>query len=119
MGGFNFENVTQLLQLIAIVCGIGIFWWRLPGKKDMQKARDLLRAEIRENRKLIIAFLHKINAGLDRLIDKLDADSREIQASIGKLTGKIEANTQVIRDEMGKLADEIDANTQAMAEKQW
>ena len=119
MEGLNFENVTQLLQLIAIVSGIGIFWWRLPGNKDMQKARDLLRAEIRENQELIIAFLDKINAGLDRLADKIDADSRAIQASIGRLTDKIETNTQVIREEMGKLADKIDANIQAMAEKQW
>ena len=119
MEGLNFENITQLLQLVAIVSGIGIIWWKVPSKIEMERARESLRAEIRENRKLIIAFLDKINAGLDRFIDKIDADSRAIQASIGKLTDKIEANTQVTRGEMDKLADKIDANTQAMDKKQW
>lgn len=93
MEGLNFENVTQLLKLVAIICGIVIFSWRLPSRKDMQKARDLLRAEIRENHKLIMAFLDKIDAGLDRLADKTDADFRAIQTGISKLTDKIEANT--------------------------
>ena len=30
MEGLNLENVTQLLQLIAIVCGIGIFGGKFP-----------------------------------------------------------------------------------------
>ena len=119
MEGLNFENVIQLLRLVAIIFGIAIFSWRFPSRKDMQKTRDLLRAEIRENHKLIIAFLNKTDAGLDRLANKLDADFQAIQAGIGKLTHKIEANTQVIREEMGKLADKVDTNTRAMNEKQW
>ena len=47
MEGLNFENATQLLQLIAIVSGIGIFWRKVPSKREMERADDLLRVDIR------------------------------------------------------------------------
>lgn len=112
MEGLNFENVTQLLQLVAIVCGIGIFWWKVPSKREMERADDLLRVDIRENQKQIRIAFDKIDANFHRLIDKMDADSKEFHANMSKLNDKIDANAQEFHVSMNKLNDKIDANAQ-------
>ena len=117
MEGLNFENVTQLLQLIAIVSGIGIFWWKVPSKREMERANDLLRVDIRENQKQIRIAFDKMDANFHRLIDKMDANSKEFHANMSKLNDKIDANAQEFHASMSKLNDKIDASTQAIYEK--
>ena len=117
MEGSNFENATQLLQLIAIVSGIGIFWWKVPSKREMERANDLLRVDIRENQKQIRIAFDKMDANFHRLIDKMDANSKEFHANMSKLNDKIDANAQEFHASMSKLNDKIDASTQAIYEK--
>ena len=117
MEGLNFENATQLLQLIAIVSGIGIFWWKVPSKREMERANDLLRVDIRENQKQIRIAFDKMDANFHRLIDKMDANSKEFHANMSKLNDKIDANAQEFHASMSKLNDKIDASTQAIYEK--
>ena len=117
MEGLNFENATQLLQLIAIVSGIGIFWWKVPSKREMERADDLLRVDIRENQKQVRIAFDKMDANFHKLIDKMDANSKEFHANMSKLNDKIDANAQEFHVSMSKLNDKIDASTQAIYEK--
>ena len=112
MEGLNFENATQLLQLIAIVSGIGIFWWKVPSKREMERADDLLRVDIRENQKQIRIAFDKMDANFHKLIDKMDANSKEFHANMSKLNDKIDADAQEFHASMSKLNDKIDANAQ-------
>ncbi len=83
MEGLTVGSVTDILQLVAIVGGIAIFWWKVPSRREMEKADDILRASI-------VALTARVDAGFDRTSEKFD----RISEKFDRLSDKMDANAQ-------------------------
>lgn len=82
MDAFNLTDLMEVLQLIAIVTGIGVFLRKVPSRREMEQADNILRAEIRENRRQFDILTAKLDTNFQALNEKLDALIDELQADI-------------------------------------
>ena len=86
MEGLSVGSVTDILQLVAIVVGIAIFWWKVPSRREMEKADDILHASV-------VALTARVDAGFDRTsekFDNMDANAQTFHADIIELVEIIE-----------------------------
>ena len=106
MEGLSVGSVTDILQLVAIVGGIAIFWWKVPSRREMEKADDILRASI-------VALTARVDAGFDRTSEKFD----RISEKFDRMSDKMDANAQTFHADIIKLVEIIEAgNSELRAE---
>ena len=106
MEGLTVGSVTDVLKLVAIVGGIAIFWWKVPSRREMEKADDILRASI-------VALTARVDAGFDRTSEKFD----RISEKFDRLSDKMDANAQTFHADIIKLVEIIEAgNSELRAE---
>ena len=107
MDALNLTNLMQILQLIAIVAGIIVFLRKIPSRREMEQADNILRAEIRENRKRFDTVMAKLDTNFQILNDKIDATAKtlndKIDATAKELHEKIDALASELRTEIREL----------------
>ena len=103
MEGLTVGSVTDILQLVAIVGGIAIFWWKVPSRREMEKADDILRASIVALTARVDAGFDRTSEKFDRMSDKMDANAQTFHADIIKLVEIIEAGNSELRAEIRDL----------------
>lgn len=105
MDAFNLTNLMQILQLIAIVAGIIVFLRKIPSRREMEQADNILRAEIRENRKRFDTVMAKLDTNFQILNDKIDATTKELHEKIDALASELRTEIRELnRDYKDHLA---------------
>lgn len=97
MDAFNLTNLMQILQLIAIVAGIIVFLRKIPSRREMEQADNILRAEIRENRGQLDTLTEKLDTNFQALNEKLDALINELQSDIRE-TNRLQTLPRITRN---------------------
>ncbi len=85
MDAFNLADLMEVLQLIAIVTGIGVFLRKVPSRREMEQADNVLRAEISENRRQVDTLMANLDTNFQALNEKLDALINKLQSDIREL----------------------------------
>ena len=85
MDALNLTNLMQILQLIAIVAGIIVFLRKIPSRREMEQADNILRAEIRENRRQVDTLMANLETNFQALNEKLDALINKLQSDIREM----------------------------------
>ena len=97
MDALNLTDLMEVLQLIAIVTGIIVLLKYVPSRREMEQADNILRAEIRENRRRFDTLTAKLDTNFQALNEKLDALINELQSDIGE-TNRLQTLPRITRN---------------------
>ena len=117
MDAFIANNLTGLIQTVAIVCGIILFLKRVPSKQEVDRGDDILRADIREIRKQFNELVAKLDKNFQALSDKIDATNDKIDATAKAFNDKIEATNDKIDATAKTFNDKIDETAKTLNDK--
>ena len=94
------DELIEIYQLrapsIVMIVGLIAVWWRCPSKQDIEKATDILLAD------------------LTKLTDKMDSHTQAIHNEMRKLADKLDTHTQATHERIDKATAELRADTKTM-----
>ena len=111
------EWLKVFAPMLGSLAGIAALWWKVTtsvaAKTDIAELRDdMNRADENLQKQINQAF----NLTLDVTKD-IREDMRQMRSEIQRLGDKIDANSQLVHADISKLNDKIDTNSQALHEK--
>lgn len=122
------EWLKVLTPMLGSLAGIAALWWKVTTsvatktdigelRDDMNRADENLQKQINQAINLTLDVtkdiredMRQMRSEIQRLGDKIDANSQLVHTDISKLNDKIDAN-------IATLNDKIDANSQVLHEK--